>query len=147
MNAGNAVALVVEQVTGAGKTIADPKKKQAIGNYAAKLIDNGATDDELRAWCIHYGSRLAEGARIRPSQAWEDVANGKLSPTALAGVPANKERNRQRRAEGYEWLDDKMTDKQQVMLATVQRLTKEGLSTAEIVDRVLGPSEYEGEDA
>jgi hypothetical protein len=33
------------------------------------------------------------------------------------------------------------------MLATIQQLTKEGKTTAEIVDRVLGPSEYEGEDA
>jgi hypothetical protein len=147
MNAGNAVALVVEQVTSAGKTIADPKKKQSIGNYAAQLIDKGATDDELRAWATHYGTRLAQGARIRPSQAWEDVTNGQaVSPAALAGLPANKERNRERRSEGYEWLGEQMTDRQQVMLATVQELSREGLTTAQIVERVLGPREWEGDE-
>lgn len=147
MNAGEATGLVVDQIIAAGKTLTDKRKKAAIGNYAAKLIDNGATDDQLRAWATHYGQRLATGARIRPSQAWEDVTNEQaVSPTALAGMPATKERQRERRSEGYEWLSEKMSDKQNVMLATIQQLGKEGLSTGEIVERVLGPSEAEGDE-
>ena len=140
MNAGDAVAIVVEHLTAAGMSI-DGRKRAGIGKYAATLIDNGATDDELNRWANHYGERLAEGAHIRPSQAWEDVTGEQgVSPTALAGVPLAKERAKVRRAEGYEHLFD-LSEKQEVMLATIQQLTKEGLSTGEIVERILGPRE------
>lgn len=142
MNAGNAVAIVCEHVNAAGKTI-DSRKRMAIGNYAGQLVDNGATDDELRAWAMHYGTRLGEGARIRPSQAWEDVTGNNVSATAVAGVPVVKERQRERRREGYEWLADRITASQQETLATVQKLTRDGFTTADIVERVLGPRPQE----
>lgn len=145
MNAGEATGLVVDQVIAAGKTLTDNHKKAAIGNYAAKLIDNGATDDQLTAWATHYGQRLAAGARIRPSQAWEDVTNEQgVSPTALAGVPANRERQRERRTRDLEHLFE-LSDRQNVILASLQELAKEGLATGDIVGRILGPRDEKAE--
>jgi hypothetical protein len=72
----------------------------------------------------------------------EKVSERDLAPDARL----TKEERTKRRTENYDHLFD-LSDKQEVMLATIQQLTKEGKTTAEIVDRVLGPSEYEGEDA
>jgi thioredoxin-like negative regulator of GroEL len=75
MNARDATAIVVDTIEAAGLTI-NRQKRAAIGAYAKTLQEGGATDAQLTAWANHYGGRMAQGAKIRPSQAWADVVDG-----------------------------------------------------------------------
>lgn len=145
MNAGEAVAIVSDVFARAGLTLGG-RSRAAIGRFAKGKLEAGENEDTVRAWAQHFAERKVQGAAIKPSQAWDDVAGGD-SPARMAGVPMDKETRAQRRHSGYEWLGDALTDRQQVVLATVQELTREGLSTAEIVERVLGPKPPEVDDA
>jgi len=48
-----------------------------IGAYAKTLIkERSATRAQILRWATHYATRRSENPRIRPSQAWADVADG-----------------------------------------------------------------------
>lgn len=83
MQGNDAIKIVVGHLSAKGLE-ANPQKRAAIGGYAKRLLDGGATEDQVKRWADHYGLRLAEGSRIRPSQAWDDVISG-----ADGGVQAN----------------------------------------------------------
>jgi hypothetical protein len=56
-----------------------------IGTYAKTLIEErSATRAQMLRWATHYATRRSENPRIRPSQAWADVADGWQNDGGLA---------------------------------------------------------------
>lgn len=141
MQANEAVAIVTDCFLRAGLELGG-KSRAAVGRFAKSKLEAGESADDVRAWAGHFGERKAQGAKLTPSHAWEDVT-GADSPAVMAGVPQTsekmRERSRIRRHADYEWLADRMSDRQGRMLATVQELTRAGKSTPYIVEAVLGP--------
>lgn len=140
MNAGEVVGIIADVFARAGLSLGD-RSRAALGRYAKSKLEAGENEETVRAWAEHFAARKVQGAAIKPSQAWDDVAGATVedNPALMAGVPRTRDQRQKRRQTGYEWLGDGLTDRQQVILATVQELTREGLSTAEVVERVLGP--------
>ena len=55
----------------------DAAEKRNLGRYVKGLIEKqGAGPANLLRFCSHYATRRAENPKIRPSQAWADVAGG-----------------------------------------------------------------------
>jgi DNA-binding transcriptional ArsR family regulator len=55
----------------------DAGERRNLGRYVKGLIEkHGADAKILLRFCSHYATRRAESPRIRPSQAWSDVAGG-----------------------------------------------------------------------
>ena len=53
----------------------DAEERDRLGPYAKALIErDGATRRQMLFWAAHYSTRRSENPRIRPSQAWADVA-------------------------------------------------------------------------
>ena len=53
----------------------DAGERDRLGPYAKALIErDGATRRQMLLWVAHYSTRRSENPRIRPSQAWADVA-------------------------------------------------------------------------
>jgi len=53
----------------------DSGERRNLGRYLKGLIErHGATATDLLRFCSHYATRRAENPKIRPSQAWGDVA-------------------------------------------------------------------------
>jgi hypothetical protein len=75
MNAGEVTGVVVNAIEAKGLNVTR-QQRSMFGAYSKRLIEAGATDEQLKAWAEHYGSRIGEGAKIKPSQAWEDVNTG-----------------------------------------------------------------------
>jgi hypothetical protein len=55
----------------------DGDQLDKIGAYAKTLIEErSATRAQMLRWATHYATRRSENPKIRPSQAWADVADG-----------------------------------------------------------------------
>jgi len=55
----------------------DAAEKRNLGRYVKGLIEKqGASPTDLLRFSSHYATRRVENPRIRPSQAWADVAGG-----------------------------------------------------------------------
>ena len=55
----------------------DAAEKRNLGRYLKDLIQKqGANPTDLLRFSSHYATRRAENSKIRPSQAWADVAGG-----------------------------------------------------------------------
>lgn len=55
----------------------DAAEKRNLGRYVKDLIQKqGASPTDLLRFSSHYATRRAENSKIRPSQAWADVAGG-----------------------------------------------------------------------
>ena len=55
----------------------DAAERRNLGRYAKDLIQKrGARPTDLLRFSSHYATRRAENPKIRPSQAWADVAGG-----------------------------------------------------------------------
>lgn len=55
----------------------DAAEKRNLGRYIKGLIEKqGAGAADLLRFSAHYATRRAENSRIRPSQAWADIAKG-----------------------------------------------------------------------
>ena len=53
----------------------DAGERDRLGPYAKALIErDGASRRQMLFWAAHYSTRRSENPRIRPSQAWADVA-------------------------------------------------------------------------
>ena len=56
----------------------DGDQLEKIGAYAKTLVEErGATRAQMLRWATHYATRRSENSKIRPSQAWADVADGR----------------------------------------------------------------------
>jgi hypothetical protein len=63
----------------------DGDQLEKIGAYAKTLLkERGATRAQMLRWATHYATRRSENPKIRPSQAWADVADGRQ---VVDGVP------------------------------------------------------------
>ena len=55
----------------------DAGERRNLGRYVKGLIQKqGASPTDLLRFSSHYATRRAENPKIRPSQAWADVAGG-----------------------------------------------------------------------
>jgi len=53
----------------------DAGERHRLGPYAKALIErDGATRQQMLFWAAYYSTRRSENPRMRPSQAWADVA-------------------------------------------------------------------------
>ena len=53
----------------------DATERDRLGPYVKALIErDGATRRQMLLWAAHYSTRRSENPRIRPSQAWADMA-------------------------------------------------------------------------
>jgi hypothetical protein len=63
----------------------DGDQLEKIGAYAKTLLkERGATRAQMLRWATHYATRRSENPKIRPSQAWADVADGRQ---VVDGIP------------------------------------------------------------
>jgi len=71
----------------------DPEERRNLHAYAGHLIgEQGAGPLPMLRWAGHYATRRAENPKIRPSQAWADVAseldNGRIPHRGATGSNA-----------------------------------------------------------
>ncbi len=66
----------------------DAEERDRLGPYAKVLIErDGATRRQMLLWAAHYSTRRSENSRIRPSQAWADVATLRGAGDYRSGRP------------------------------------------------------------